>query len=304
MRHFQALLLALILHASVSAEPTATREGSVRFLCADPDLPPKYAKRKDGFYSVIPYDFDECPPPAIYKKHAGDYSSCPFNSGGVSLPHRIPRSTAAHEDYYVKDTGSGGTFETPAPNPKSRHPGGDSGPKQETEPKVKQPWRLIAEAPPADGRDYLLCLFQPKSLAKWYPPAVARIDISPATFPAGRCLFVNCSPFQVFVQVGATSKPIAIAPTGGFAVSGENAGAKGSLPVKIAVGNTEVMSVAFNRDMEIPSDRRAVFVITVKRAPEGSPPRANVKYYFLNENPPAPILESDKKSSAVPKSFS
>lgn len=305
MRYFQALALALLLYAPVSAEPVALRDGSVSFLCADPGLPLKYAKGKDGSYTAIPYDFDECPPPFVYVKRGGTYSPCPFNSSGLSASHRLPRAASAHSNYYVKDTGAGGTFELFGDG--RAQSGGDAHSKKPAEAKKSAEtkdaeWRQIAEAPPADGHDYLLCLFQPKPLTKWYPPAVARIDISPSAFPKGRCLFVNCSPLRVFVQVGAASQPIALAPSGGSFIANGAADSNGNLLVKVAAGNAEGMSVAFNREMEIPAGSRTVFAITLKRVPQGAPPRATVKYYFLNDNPPALMSEPDKKSSVGAKS--
>lgn len=292
-RFLLGVVLTAGLSASGRAEPAPARAGSVRFLCVAPDLPAKYKRLPNGAYSAIPYDFDECAPPMIYMKRGAEYTPCPFNARGLSRPHAPSGASSSGRaapkpgGYYAKDTGAGGEFEAPA-DPAAGNAPAAKPEARKPEAERKDVWRLMAEAPPADGRDYLLCLFQPKGLSQWHPHRSVRVDISPEVFPADRCLFLNCTELPVFAQFGVGTRPLSPAPAGGFALSSVGPDAGGKLLVRIAAGGSEHMTVAFNREVDLPPGGRVVFVAYPALVPRGEPPRVRVKYYPLEQAPSAP----------------
>lgn len=298
---FFLLAVAPLSAVAATSQPMkkGAESGSLRFLCVSPDLPPKYKRAPNGAYSAIPYDFDECPPTSLYQKRGSEYVTCAFSSNGLSpaiplgstsSPASVSTSGAASshssdtskspEGFYVKDTGVAKIEKLDAQGqgviePKSSKRGGDA---------EKAAWQLLMKSPPDDGRHYLACLFQPKVTGKWFPPEIRLIDISPEALPADRCLVINCMLVPAVVQVGEGTRPLPVPPSGGFLVAGGGGAPHGKVSIKAATAGQSGMTVALNREMDLPAGRRAILVFYPALPTPSAPVKAKVKYYLMDDS--------------------
>lgn len=188
-RHLFLLAAAFaLLTSAVAAAPKPA--GSVRFLCVS-ELPPKYRLAPNGAYVAVPYAFGEAPPASLFTRKGDRYERVPFDENGLSASY-APGETGASPDadrLFVRATGDAAT------------PGA-----------AAVSWVPYIAAPKADGRDRLVCLFQPDHRAKWLSPRRLDVDISRDVLAPGSCLVVNLTDAPVYAQLGAGTEPIALKP--------------------------------------------------------------------------------------------
>ena len=172
-------IIAASLSPSAFAKEPTLKPTTVRFLCVAPDLQSKFIRLPQGFYVPIPFGFDECPPMAVsIKQHGDTYTPIAFNRNGISPSMVLTGDKKGPPAGFYFEA-----FEMPDAATISHEKMADS---HETTPKStssknnpKGPvWHLLAESPKQDGKDHLICLFNPNPKAKWYPPKSLDLDIS------------------------------------------------------------------------------------------------------------------------------
>lgn len=292
------LLAPILLSGVCRAEdkPVPEKPTTVRFLCASADIPSRFNRLPNGFCVPIPFSFDEHPPGVLCLKEGESYKPVPFIPSGVSQPLRLSdKKQGAPGGFYFEGAAGtetaasvlaqmGGTQsgKTPAPTP-------DSGKVE----KNAKTWHLLAECPKADGRDHLICIFNPNTKAKWYPAKTLDLDISEKVFAVGQCMTINLSAKPVYVQAGEKSKPVALAAGGSFAISNIAPDENGEIRIKVAAvtapGKT---SIVFNRSIPVVAGKRSLIALH-EAHPTASIP-VEVRFHQIDNSVP-------KETSPDPK---
>lgn len=251
MRHPLLLTMFAALACGVSAKAAGTEPGApeaessqrrlpeIRFLCVADELPLRYVKAPGGREVPVFAGFDEEPPNTFFVKRDGAYKPGPLPRNVVSKAHRDLRGKAGkNEGYFIK------TFEAQdfasswaksAAVIAATQKGGAGAPPPPVAPDSKAEkteWAPLAAPPPQDGKDYLVCLYQPSTKVKWYPPKIRYVDISPKTLPAGSVLVANFSDREVHVRLGGAA-PLKL-PVDGQVVVPMPGGAGVPVPVAVA----------------------------------------------------------------------
>lgn len=294
---FLAVPLLAAGYGRAADKPSSERPTTVRFLCVSADIPSKFNRLPNGFYVPIPFSFDERPPMSVWRKEGEVYKPVPFVQSGVSRPLVISdKKQGASGGFYFQGVAtaesadavlshSAGTSGSDKPAPGAGKP----------EKKVET-WHLLAECPKADGKDHLICLFNPNPKAKWYPAKTLDLDISEKVFSSGQCLTINLSAKPVYVQAGEKSKPVSLAAGGAFAISDIAPDSTGEVRLKVAAALSPTKTaVVFNRSVPVVAGKRSIIVLHEAHPSANIP--VDVKFFHVEgaiseQTPPAPKVAS------------
>lgn len=256
--------------ASPETKPAAPRavtrrDPEIRLLCVADDLPLRYVKNARGQEIPVFAGFDEEPPNTVYVKRSGAFKPAPMPRNAVGKPHSDGDArTGKIEGYFIKpfaamDMASSWAKSAAAISAQQK----GAPPPTTTGPEAKPPaeeWAQLASPPPQDGKDYLMCLYQPLTTAKWFPPKVKYVDVSPAAAPAGAVIVVNLSDRNAVVRIGA-GKPQKLAPGDQVTVSAP--GFDTAFPVAVAArGRTgDELQVMPSRPRTLPAGHCGVVIL-------------------------------------------
>lgn len=218
MRHLTTLTLLCALTPLTPAAAqsdgarlrSSGRTPEIRLLCVADEAPLKHVVNAKGVELALFAAFDEEPPEVVHIRRDGVLKPIPMPRNAVSKPHSDGDGKSGKiEGYFIPMFAAqdNATAWAKANTPVKPQGGADS---SSAKPQPPQ-WAKLAGAPQSDGKDYLVCLFQPSTKVKWFPPKVLNIDISPAVAPPGTLLVVNLSDRPTLIRVG-TGKPITIPP--------------------------------------------------------------------------------------------
>lgn len=277
------------LTAAPSADaPDRRREGLVRILSVFDTQPVHYKRTSNGESIPVFAAFDEEPPPSIYLKVGDAYNAKPLLRNAVSPPHTNFRGkTEGIQGYFVKIFGQADGLDDFARSM------GAKPPPNQRKPKERSPkFAPMCKPAPADGKDYLLCVYQPDPSAKWFAPKSLLVDISHEKLPLGACLVINLGNRPVLAQVGAGTRATQLAP-GAYSCVIPTAGNTGdNLSFKMAVIGKKGPEIIFDRISGISAESRTVFVAyTAFDQNEGKPVLAKL----------CPIKEPPKELVSLPK---
>lgn len=173
--------------ASPSSRPASRTAPDIRFLCMADDAPLRYVKGPGGSEVPVFAAFDEDPPNTLYVKRDGAFKPAPLPRNLVGKPHSDTTGRAGKiEGYFIK-TFAAEDFATAWAKSSAAMSAAQKGaaPAMPESKPQKDDWAQLAAAPAVDGKDYLVCLYQPSTKLKWFPPKVRYVDISPKQLPAG-----------------------------------------------------------------------------------------------------------------------
>ncbi len=205
-------LLASLAHGTRAAAQSVygtpgqnKRPSEIRLLCVADDAPLRRVVDSRGVETPLFAGFDEEPPAIVHIRRAGTLTPSPMPRNAVSKAHSDGATKTGKIDGYfipVFQAESGASAWAKA----------NAAEKSATVAKPETPqWAKLSGPAPDDGKDYLLCFFQPSTKSKWFPPKVMHVDISPRAIPAGTLIVINLSDRPAMLRIG-TGKPTVIAP--------------------------------------------------------------------------------------------
>lgn len=284
------LLLAIacaVQAAAPDGSPDRRREGLVRILSVFDAQPVRYKQTSNGKFVPAFAAFDEEPPPVMYLKIGDTYDPKPLIRNAVSHPHLNPRGkTEGIQGYFIRVFGQSDGLEE-----FSISMGAKPAQTRRKTKEVAPKFALMSKPAPADGKDYLLCVYQPDPSAKWFVPKSLFIDISHDKFPLGSCLVINLGNLPVLAKIGASTTAIRLEPGASSYVPPPSGNTGAGMSFKMAAPGKQGPEIIFDRIRDIPSDARALFVAySAFDKKEGKPILAKL----------CPINEPPKDVSATP----
>lgn len=270
------ILFLLVLSVAYGAPDTKVKRGSVRLLCVSDDLPIKYVKGADGAESPVFAGADEEPPSTVFVKQGDAYSplALPRNNVGRPTSTKVAQGMKEPQGYFLKFSASESMTESWLRNMGNPDKAG----KKPASGRVPEPKYLpLAKSVPADGKDYLLCLFQPSCKEKWYPPKNLVVDISPDVFPAGAVLLLNFSDRPAFIRPGLDSSPMKL--EAGRIHQITSLKDSRNIAMVVGAGNRAgtAIEVVFNRPKSLPEGGRGL-VVVYSLYEKNSPKAVGVKF--------------------------